>query len=537
MASRKDLSSNVFAESEKSAHGSVLEDVQKMAFCLGFLFCAFFVFNAIDFVPPVRLPMLVFDGILIVVFFLIGSAAGQGWISGAHANAWGALLAALTGANILAASALLKSDLLYTAYLGLTLIGVSAILLSYAWLAITSFLLMGAWFGLMRHIVPEDNLVDDIFILGAAITAAFVLLSNRIKAFHRLQQIRVFAADLLQRRSNTDVALSLGYFAALLTGSVQWGIQWASPSEGEGWVEGRGTLSKMRGFPQDLSRWDPGTRDSLSAGHPVIWAIHKSREAFPRFSLAYGNTRGVMAVPLLSKGALLGVLWLARRMFRRHDVSQQDLAETCAAQARAAFESVALLRDIQQLATTDELTGLFNRRQFFFLAKRECARRVGRTLDDMSVAMGDIDFFKKINDTYGHQAGDTVLKEVAQRIKNGLRESDVLGRYGGEEFSILLPNTPLSQGREVVERLRSLIAATPITVGATAVSVSISFGLSIRSKANESFDTLLAYADQALYRAKETGRNKVVVHEIPGPDSLGTVANSSSSVDNPVAGG
>lgn len=126
--------------------------------------------------------------------------------------------------------------------------------------------------------------------------------------------------------------------------------------------------------------------------------------------------------------------------------------------------------------------------------------------------MGDIDFFKKINDTLGHGAGDVVLKEVARRLRAGVRAADVVGRYGGEEFSILLSETDPEPARATVERLRRSIADTPIDAGAASLSVTMSFGLAVRTQAGESFEELLALADKALYRAKETGRNRVEVH-------------------------
>ncbi|MBK9429320.1 MAG: GGDEF domain-containing protein [Elusimicrobia bacterium] len=125
----------------------------------------------------------------------------------------------------------------------------------------------------------------------------------------------------------------------------------------------------------------------------------------------------MLGVPLMGAQGARAVLWLARHGFRQHTVAQWDLAEICATQARAALNAVALLDEVKSLAITDELTGLFNRRQFFFLAERENARRRGPGPGGVAVVMADIDHFKKVNDTHGHGVGDIVLKEVARRLK------------------------------------------------------------------------------------------------------------------------
>jgi diguanylate cyclase (GGDEF)-like protein len=171
------------------------------------------------------------------------------------------------------------------------------------------------------------------------------------------------------------------------------------------------------------------------------------------------------------------------------------------------------------LSITDSLTGLFTRRHLFKLAEEE-VNRCRRYHRRMSVIIFDIDFFKKINDTYGHGVGDQVLKEIAVVAKDSLRQVDILGRYGGEEFLIILPETEPEGGEIVAQRLREKIASTPIRSAGEDITVTASFGVSgyMTSKlhslsAREVLEEIIKQADDALYQAKRLGRNRVVTFQ------------------------
>jgi diguanylate cyclase (GGDEF)-like protein len=172
-------------------------------------------------------------------------------------------------------------------------------------------------------------------------------------------------------------------------------------------------------------------------------------------------------------------------------------------------DQVQLLVKLQDLATMDELTGLANRRQFFDLARRETsrARRDGRPI---AVALMDLDHFKRINDRHGHAAGDAALKAVAATCRIGVRLSDIVGRYGGEELAFVFPDTDLATAAEVAERLRGAIAAETIAAGGSRITVAASFGVACSpDPANADLEGLLVAADKALYAAKRAGRNRV----------------------------
>ncbi|MDY0268313.1 GGDEF domain-containing protein [Trichloromonas sp.] len=159
---------------------------------------------------------------------------------------------------------------------------------------------------------------------------------------------------------------------------------------------------------------------------------------------------------------------------------------------------------LEKQAATDVLTGLFNRLKLGCLLDTEIVR-AQRYATPLSVILLDIDHFKQINDTRGHQVGDDVLRELAQRLLSSLRSCDAVARWGGEEFLVMLPNSPLAAGRECAEKLRVAIADCPFT---PMPQVTASFGVAELQK-GEPRETLIGRADQALYRAKNNGRNCV----------------------------
>jgi len=162
--------------------------------------------------------------------------------------------------------------------------------------------------------------------------------------------------------------------------------------------------------------------------------------------------------------------------------------------------------ELERLATTDPLTGLRNRRSFFPEAEKIFAR--SRHLPyELVVLMMDIDHFKNVNDTYGHQAGDTVLREVAARLFDNLRPTDLIARYGGEEFVAMLPRLPLTALAPLASRLNDVVRDTPVLHNNQSVSVTISVGAAILTPESHSLDELLTQADQAMYRAKHHGRD------------------------------
>ena len=166
--------------------------------------------------------------------------------------------------------------------------------------------------------------------------------------------------------------------------------------------------------------------------------------------------------------------------------------------------------ELERLASTDALTGLTNRRRFLEIFEKECSR-IQRYGGALTLLMFDIDHFKRVNDTWGHSAGDVVLRKVASETHLVLRMVDTAARIGGEEFVILLPETELSGAFLIADRLRLLVADTAVEQDqGPPISVTISIGVAMIGL-DESAESLLSRADQAMYQAKNNGRNRVEI--------------------------
>lgn len=185
------------------------------------------------------------------------------------------------------------------------------------------------------------------------------------------------------------------------------------------------------------------------------------------------------------------------------------LVETIVNMAAVSLKGLNLMLRIKKMAITDPLTGLYNRRRFNS-ALKEHFDRAERFSEEMSVLMVDIDFFKKVNDTYGHQAGDEVIKGVAETILGATRRVDVVGRVGGEEFAVILPRTPFKSAEVTAKRILKAVEKKKVIFGKNKLSVTVSIGLSLFSGGEKGVDELLREADRALYMAKEGGRNRYI---------------------------
>jgi two-component system cell cycle response regulator len=164
--------------------------------------------------------------------------------------------------------------------------------------------------------------------------------------------------------------------------------------------------------------------------------------------------------------------------------------------------------ELRHDATHDRLTGLWNRGMVLdHLAT--AVQQARRERLPLAVVMADIDFFKNVNDRYGHAAGDLLLGSVATRMRSVLRQYDRIGRYGGEEFLVVLPNCDVQVARQIAERIRAAVAASPVVAGGISLAVSVSLGVAWAAQPPENPSGLIDAADQALYRAKAAGRNRV----------------------------
>jgi diguanylate cyclase (GGDEF)-like protein len=169
-------------------------------------------------------------------------------------------------------------------------------------------------------------------------------------------------------------------------------------------------------------------------------------------------------------------------------------------------------RELQKLSSTDRLTSLYNRGHWEEALRLEHARHV-RYGTSAALVMFDIDHFKRVNDTYGHQCGDRVIQRVADVVREHTRDADIAGRYGGEEFAVLLPDTDKHGGAMFAERLRAAVEALDVMHEGESIRCTISLGVADMIAPMDDHKTLIERADQALYASKKNGRNRVSVDE------------------------
>ena len=259
-------------------------------------------------------------------------------------------------------------------------------------------------------------------------------------------------------------------------------------------------------------------------GH--VWAtgaplLVNDYHSWPGRKMEYDSlpSRALVGAPIRWGEELLGIIDTMAYLPHQYTQTDLDVLGMFAAQAAIAIRNARLYNKIEQISVTDELTALFNRRGFFQLGEREFERalRFGRPL---AALMLDIDHFKRVNDTYGHPVGDQVLRALADCVRQNTRGIDVAGRYGGEEFTLLLPETDLPVAIQIAERLRQSIAdlSIPICQGKgdtppVHIRIKVSIGVAFMQPDIPNLSVLIERADQALYRAKESGRNRVVVWE------------------------
>ena len=252
----------------------------------------------------------------------------------------------------------------------------------------------------------------------------------------------------------------------------------------------------------------------LRKGQPVLSlsGVTDSRESKAVQQRRVRDKAGsILVAPIQSQGRILGTLTAINPIDGKDfNSSDMDLLVTLANHAAVAIERSTLLNELHYNATTDGLTQLLNRRTWFEqgLHIAQMAERSGKSL---SIVLLDIDHFKHINDTYGHAVGDVALQAISQTIDQNVRKIDVLGRYGGEEFVILLPNTDACTASHIAERIRKAVAKQCFVIEPYQLELTISVGVATMQGKQLDITVLLMQADKALYEAKQSGRNRTCV--------------------------
>jgi diguanylate cyclase (GGDEF)-like protein len=270
---------------------------------------------------------------------------------------------------------------------------------------------------------------------------------------------------------------------------------------------------------------------------PEGFIMSESRSGLSNFNSSLKQYRNLLVIPLIIQKDIRGILILFKqkeiyrqkelkllRAFAPRSAVRLESARLYQLARETALENTKLyinLSNLYQKATLDELTGLYNR-HFLMQRLREEIKKAWRYKQPLSLIFIDLDFFKKVNDEYGHQIGDQLLMELGDFIKKSIRDYDVACRFGGEEFVILLPQTTLENAFDLADRLREKVAAHLFCANTKKLSVTASFGVSMTPEfydpqvqfSEEQIDhmaeSIVTRADNALYRAKEAGRNRVV---------------------------
>lgn len=218
------------------------------------------------------------------------------------------------------------------------------------------------------------------------------------------------------------------------------------------------------------------------------------------------DTYNMLSFKVMDNGHIARLYLMPRKKILSH---HKEILEIITEALRISLENFFNTKKLENEALLDPLTGCHNRRALYNYLDHDIAV-TQRYKGDLSIIMFDIDHFKNVNDTYGHQAGDIVLKEVVKSAIASIRKSDYLARYGGEEFILVLPNTDSYNAAILAERLRATIESQMVNIGERAISITSSFGVATLRDGSDR-DGLIQEADEMLYNAKSSGRNRVCI--------------------------
>ncbi|RKX27958.1 MAG: hypothetical protein DRP47_05560 [Candidatus Zixiibacteriota bacterium] len=222
------------------------------------------------------------------------------------------------------------------------------------------------------------------------------------------------------------------------------------------------------------------------------------------------GTQSAMVVPMNSHGRIKGVVTVESDALKAFTERDLQTLSTVARSAAMALENAELHKQTEELTIIDDLTGAYNYRYFIRKFEEE-KRRAGRYNLPLSMIMVDIDWFKKFNDTYGHEKGNLLLKHLAEVIKSSIRDVDIFSRYGGEEFVVILPQTQQDEAFVIGERIRERVELSSVVTDNERLGITVSVGVSSFPENGHTQEELISVADRALYQAKDKGRNHVCV--------------------------
>ncbi len=266
------------------------------------------------------------------------------------------------------------------------------------------------------------------------------------------------------------------------------------------------------GSAESEKRFDPkGTFINMAVeNRQTIYMSDVKDYPVPIMPFKTEDVHSAIAIPIIYENEILGLFLMLSGKTDFLDSFQRELLVVMCNQASMSIANAKLHAEIEKLAMTDGLTGLFNHRIFQEKMSGEL-KRLNRFSEPISLILADIDYFKKINDTYGHPVGDIVLKDVSKIIKATIRDIDIPARYGGEEFAAVLPGTDGKGAKNIAERLRKAVMNTSFSADSRPFKVTISIGIATSPHDAKTKEELIEKADQALYHAKHNGRNQSIL--------------------------
>lgn len=334
--------------------------------------------------------------------------------------------------------------------------------------------------------------------------------AEKIRA-SKLEQLREAIAEISSHLDlNTLIDAVLENAVALVNASAgEFGLY----VEENHWLEIRGCYRMGKDYRGSIIHLGDGVLGHVAQTQTPL-LLQDYREFPGRFAqFAGGPWQAAIASPVLLGKKLLGVLALVNTvsdgLFSAIDLQYLNLF---AGQVAISLENARLFQAVQTLATVDELTGILNRRRLFELGNVEF-EKARRHAIPLAAIMLDIDHFKKVNDTYGHSVGDQVMRELTRRCQEEIRKSDVFGRYGGEEFTILLPHTDQESALSLAQRLQTKISRTPFPTDYGEIPITISLGITTLTNDVPDLASLIDRADTALLIAKNSGRNRIEIYQ------------------------
>jgi diguanylate cyclase (GGDEF)-like protein len=358
-----------------------------------------------------------------------------------------------------------------------------------------------------RHALQRAALFGSVgFWVIALSTAAFSALSERELRRRRDEMSGLAAmAARLERARRPEEVLEVALAELAQSLHAERGVAVALPRADQG--KATTMLFDRQTVMPVVSGLDGGGAISRACYARAPQLVHQLDAVDdPHLDALLPDATNLVLVPLMVDGEAVGAIVIEHGGDSATRVSARsiNLATQFASHAALALANAWLLAEVERLATTDALTGVANRRVLQDQLSREI-RRQTRTHEPLSVVMLDVDHFKAVNDTHGHQTGDDVLKAVAAALAEASRDTDLVARYGGEEFCVVMPDCGWKEAVAVAERLRRAVNAAP-----SPVAVTVSAGVATSPANGDDAETLISAADGALYDAKAAGRNRTV---------------------------